>query len=415
MSVLQQPGASAPGIVARAQNIILRPKPEWEVIDGEATGVGALFTGYAVPLAAIPAVCQAIGAIVFGYSFLGVTVRPSPVSVIGHAVVTYALTLVGVYVLSLIVNALAPSFDGTKDQRQAVKVVVYSSTASWLAGVFMLFPPLGILSLVGLYGLYLMYLGLPRLMKAPAEKAMGYLAVTIVCTIVVYLVIGVIAAAAFGLGGAGAMRSAALTGGGGTVSGTINVPGAGSVDLGKLQAASAAMQASAQQAQANAAAAASGAATAAAVPGAVTPVSTDVLRALIPAAVAGYPRTEISSGSGGVAGLNAASATAKYAKGDAAIDLTVSDMGSMAGLGALAGAFNVQSDKQTAHGYEKVGRVDGRMTTEEWDDAAKTGKYSVLVSDRYMVEAEGRGAAMADLKGAVAAAAAGAGSLPKAR
>ena len=172
MSILEQPRASGTGIVARIQNIILRPKPEWEVIEHEPTGVGALFTGYAVPLAAIPAVCQAIGAIVFGYGGFGITIRPSPVSAIGHAVVAYVLSLVGVFVLSLIVNALAPSFGGVKDQRQATKVVVYASTASWLAGVFMLIPMLGILSLLGLYGLYLMYLGLPRLMNTPADKAM---------------------------------------------------------------------------------------------------------------------------------------------------------------------------------------------------------------------------------------------------
>lgn len=413
MSVLQQPGASAPGLVTRIQNIILRPKPEWEVIDGEPTGVGALFTGYAIFLAAIPAVCQAVGSIVFGYGGFGFSFRPSPVSAIAHAVVAYVLSLVGVFVLSLIVNALAPSFGGVKDQRQATKVVVYASTASWLAGVFFLIPMLGVLSIVGLYSLYLMYLGLPRLMKAPQDKAMGYLAVTIVCAIVIYLVIGVLATAAVGLGGLGMMRpGVAAVGDGGTVSGTINVPGAGSVDLGKLQAATAAMEASAKQAQANAAA---GGTTTVTVPGAVTPVSTDVLRALIPAAVAGYPRTEISSSSGGVGGLTAASVDAKFAKGDATIDMTVSDMGSMAGLGALAGAFNVQSDKQTATGYEKMGRVDGRMTTEEWDNASKDGKYSVMVSDRYMVEANGHGAAMADLKGAVSAVVAGAGGLPKAR
>ena len=417
MSVIQQPGASAPGIVARIQNILLRPKPEWEVIDSEPTGVGALFTGYAIFLAAIPAGCQAIGAILFGYGGFGITIRPSPVSAIAHGVVTYVLSLVGVFVLALIVNALAPSFDGTKDQRQATKVVVYASTASWVAGVFWLFPPLGILSITGLYSLYLMYLGLPRLMKAPQDKAMGYLGVTIVCAIVIYLVVGVLATAAVGLGGFGMMRptAAALGDGGATVSGTINVPGGGSVDLGKLQAASAAMQASARQAQANANAAAAGGTAAVAVPGAVTPVSTDALRALIPASAAGYPRTELSSGSGGVAGMTASSADAKYVRGDASIDLTVSDMGSMAGLGALAGALNVQSDKQTAHGYEKMSKINGQMTTEEWDDSSKSGKYSVMVSDRYMVEANGHGASMADLKGVVAAVAAGAASLPKAK
>jgi hypothetical protein len=415
MTILQ-PGASAPGLVARIRNILLRPKPEWEVIEGEPTGVGALFTGYAVPLAAVPAVCQAIGAIVFGYGIPGlVTVRPSPVSAVGHAVVAYVLSLVGVFVLSLVVNALAPTFGGLKDQRQATKVVVYASTATWLAGVVFLIPALGILSLVGLYSLYLMYLGLPRLMKAPPEKAGGYLAVTIVCAVVIYLVVGALAATAFSLGGVGPLGVARSDA---TISGRVDVPGAGSVDLGKLQAAAAGMEAQARQAQAQAQAQAAGGSagsTTVSVPGAVTPISADVLRGLIPASAAGYPRTEISSSSGGVAGLSAASATAKYVRGEATIDLTVTDMGSMAGLGALAGAFDIHADKQTATGYEKTGRVDGRMTTEEWDNASKDGKYSVMVSDRYMVAAEGHDADMADLKSAVAAILPAAASLPRAR
>jgi hypothetical protein len=43
------------------------------------------------------------------------------------------------------------------------------------------------------------------------------------------------------------------------------------------------------------------------------------------------------------------------------------------------------------------------MTTEEWNKDGKTGKYGVLVADRFMVEADGQGADMDDLKAAVGA------------
>ena len=39
-------------------------------------------------------------------------------------------------------------------------------------------------------GLYLLYLGLPVLMKAPAEKALGYTAVVIIAAIVLFLIVG---------------------------------------------------------------------------------------------------------------------------------------------------------------------------------------------------------------------------------
>ncbi len=107
----------------------------------------------------------------------------------------YVLGLAGVFLLGLVIEALAPTFGGTKDRLQAMKVAVYSSTAAWVAGIFGIFPPLAILSLVGLYGLYLLYLGLPKLMKAPQEKALAYTAVSVVAYIVIFIVVGAIASA----------------------------------------------------------------------------------------------------------------------------------------------------------------------------------------------------------------------------
>jgi hypothetical protein len=115
-------------------------------------------------------------------------------------VVTYLLTLGGVFVLALIIDALAPSFGGTQNQVQALKVSAYSSTASWVAGIFGLVPALGILGILGLYSLYLLYLGLPVLMKAPAEKAMGYTVVVIIAAIVLFLVVGLVAGSFMAMG-----------------------------------------------------------------------------------------------------------------------------------------------------------------------------------------------------------------------
>ena len=72
----------------------------------------------------------------------------------------------------------------------------------------------------------------------------------------------------------------------------------------------------------------------------------------------------------------------------------------------MASALSVQSSKETATGYEKVGQVNGRMTTEEYDRAAKTGKYGVLVGGRFMVQADGS-ASIDDLRNAVNAVDAG--------
>jgi hypothetical protein len=50
-----------------------------------------------------------------------------------------------------------------------------------------------------------------------------------------------------------------------------------------------------------------------------------------------------------------------------------------------------------------MGQVDGRMTMEEFNRESKSGKYSIIVGDRIMVEAEGAGATIDELKSAVGA------------
>ena len=181
-------------LVERVKNILLTPKTEWEVIDTEQTSVGALYTGYVMPLAAIGPVAQVIGFSVFGMRVPFGGVYRTPIgSAITGAIVSYVLTLVGVYVLALIIDALAPTFGGTKSQMQALKVAAYAATAGWIAGIFSMVPGLRFLGILGLYSLYLLYLGLPVLMKAPKEKAVTYTVVVIVAAIVLAMIVATIA------------------------------------------------------------------------------------------------------------------------------------------------------------------------------------------------------------------------------
>lgn len=198
------PGAPA-SLVERVKNILVTPKTEWPRIDAEPATVAGIYTGYVLILAAIGPIAMLIGQQVFGYSALGISWKPPIAYSVTWAVLTYVLSLVSIYVLALIVDALAPSFGGAKDQVKAFKVAAYSWTAAWLAGIFQIVPMLAILGIVGLYSLYLLYLGLPVLMKAPQDKAVGYAVVTIVIAIVLWIVVGflvgALVASFFPLGG----------------------------------------------------------------------------------------------------------------------------------------------------------------------------------------------------------------------
>lgn len=195
-------GGGKKGLVERAKDIVVTPKTEWGVIDAEPATIGGIYTSYVMILAAIPVVCLALGMIFFmprpaaeiagmAQSF-GIPVVTTASIIVG-AVVQYILGLVGVYVMSMIIDALAPSFGGTKDQLKAFKVAAYYPTAAWLAGILYIIPILGLLAIIAaIYSLYVLYLGLPRLMRVPQDKQVGYFVVTLVVAIVVFMVIGFI-------------------------------------------------------------------------------------------------------------------------------------------------------------------------------------------------------------------------------
>ncbi|OGA40532.1 MAG: hypothetical protein A3G24_18685 [Betaproteobacteria bacterium RIFCSPLOWO2_12_FULL_62_13] len=187
-------------LVDRVKNILLQPKTEWAAIEPEQTDPKTLYTSYIVILALIPAVAGLIGASLFA-SRIGVGV------ILGAAIMQYVLTLVMVFVVAFIADALAPSFDGQKNLNQALKLTAYAMTAAWVAGVFAILPVLGwLLVLLGsLYSLYLFYLGVPALMKVPEQKVIGYTVVVVVVALVIGIVIGTINAGIMEMGGGGMM------------------------------------------------------------------------------------------------------------------------------------------------------------------------------------------------------------------
>lgn len=187
-------------IIKRVVGIITKPNDEWNVIKDESTTIADLYTKYAIILAAIPAIAGFIGNLLIGRSIMGFTIRIPAGRALIWAVLMYVLSLVGVYIMGFIIDALAPSFGSQKDMVNSMKVAVYASTAVWVAGVLHIIPALAILVMIaGLYGLYLLYLGIKIVKNPPQEKAAGYFVVVIIVAIVVNVLVGIIvAAAAFG-------------------------------------------------------------------------------------------------------------------------------------------------------------------------------------------------------------------------
>jgi hypothetical protein len=180
-------------IVDRVKNILLTPAKEWEVIKGEPWTTADLFTKYAIILAAIPAVAGLLGYSLFGLSYGFGTIKLGIGTSLTWAILTYILSLVGVFILGFIIDALAPSFGSTKDMVASVKVAVFASTPGWVAGILNIFPTIGILvAIASIYGLVLLYMGLERVKSVPKDKMAGYFVVVLIAAIVVYVIIGLV-------------------------------------------------------------------------------------------------------------------------------------------------------------------------------------------------------------------------------
>ena len=154
-------------LIARVKNILLEPKAEWPQIAAEAATPQSIYMGYVVILAAIGPLAMLLR-----------------MSIVG-AVVQYIISLAVTFLMALIVDALAPTFGGEKNFVQSLKLVAYSYTAAWIAGIFLLIPVLGgvIALLAAIYTLYTFYVGVPVLKKCPQDKAVGYTVVVVICGI----------------------------------------------------------------------------------------------------------------------------------------------------------------------------------------------------------------------------------------
>lgn len=398
-------------IVERIKAILTTPRTEWPAVAAEPATVQSLYAGYIAIVAALPIIAGFIKGSLIGAGAFGITVRtPIGMGIVGM-VLHYVLALAIVYVVALIINALAPTFGGQKDMVQALKTVAYSWTASWIAGIAVIVPWLGwLIAIAGaIYAIYLLYLGLPHTMKCPPEKAGGYTAVSVIIAIVLSWIVGVIVV---GVIGTAAMTGAAMGGMHVTGSNGDSVTIDSDSALGKLAAmgqraeqASKELDAAQKSGDSQAQSAAMGKMMGAMAGsnGNVEALAPDQIKAFLPDSLGSLKRSSLSAERNSAMGMQISQATANYAADNGQhVTLEVSDTGGAKGFMSLAAAMAPEEEKQTDHGYEKTYSAAGNLVHEEWDTQSKYGEYSVVVGKRFTVKANGNVDSIDQLKQAVA-------------
>jgi Yip1 domain len=170
----------------RIKGMLLSPRTEWPKVAAEPVSVQSIYTGWVMILGLLGPIALFIG----GFGVVA-------------AVASYVNTLVGIAIMALIADLIAPTFGGTRDYVAALKLVAYATTAVWIAQIALIVPALGALvALAGaIYSVYLLFLGAPVLKKCSADKAVAYTIVLLLCAIVIgYIISRILFGVGLGMG-----------------------------------------------------------------------------------------------------------------------------------------------------------------------------------------------------------------------
>ena len=177
---------------------ILTEKSIWETLKAEPTSIKNIYINYVVILAAVSPLAQFINQVFSGYSVI-----PSLL----FNIVSYAVSLLGLFVVSWIALKLAPTFGGSTDHTNTFKWFAYSMTAFYAASIFILVPYIGwILTLLGLFSLFQLYVNTTLFTGVSEAKKIPYLAVTLVASFIAWLIIGAVVFAIVGVLGISQVR-----------------------------------------------------------------------------------------------------------------------------------------------------------------------------------------------------------------
>jgi len=135
---------------------------------------------------------------------------------------------------------------------------------------------------------------------------------------------------------------------------------------------------------------------------AAEPVDFRELKNLLPADIGALKRKSAEGQKGGGFGIVVSHAEGRYEGDGGNVDLKITGPGDLSGFAAMAAMWmNIELDRETDIGYEKTGTANGRRFHEKYDRNAKSGEYTVVVANRFLVEVDGHGIDMPTMKKAV--------------
>ncbi len=132
----------------------------------------------------------------------------------------------------------------------------------------------------------------------------------------------------------------------------------------------------------------------------VDPIDIAQLKTFVPDTFAGMPKRSSNAEKTGF-GVMVSKAEATYGDGaEKEVTLELLDTGGASGLMSLASWMGVQEEKENDDGYERTRKEGGRMVHEKVSKRGQN-EFGIVLGERFLVSAKGRGLDVAELKAAV--------------
>jgi hypothetical protein len=126
--------------------------------------------------------------------------------------------------------------------------------------------------------------------------------------------------------------------------------------------------------------------------GPAEPVDFRRLRDLLPAEALGFAQSDAEGSKDGAMGFSISKASATYAGDEVSTSLAVSDLGGAQFAMMMGLAWTMaEIDRESSTGFERTMTFEGYPGFADYDSENRSGKIQVLVADRFLVEASGRG------------------------
>jgi hypothetical protein len=404
-------GGSVPSFFGRVAGMVVAPWREWETVAHEPTTAGDIYIGYVAPLTAIGAIAPFLAHTVIGVDAGPTHVRAGIPAGVVAVLIRYALSFLAVALLSRVAAMLA----GNVERIVGLRIVAYSLTAAWLAAALEVVPALALVALaLSLYSVFILFTGLRAvaqltegwaLLGAVALSALAF-GLTLLAQPIVSFSTGLI-----GIGSPVAgPRDRAYIAGAATSLVAIVIARSDSDDRGRMVDAVGSIggmgvdfvrdiidsggnksDASLERVAAELAKIAAGGKQ-------FQPVDPAVFLRFLPPTVAGMPRVSATSTyDSPIFGLKGSVARARYEGGDAHVEVEIGDMAEFFGVARVFTWVDPALSKTTGTAHEQSGRREGRYFQERFDSRDGSGKFGLMVADRFAVGARGSGITLATL------------------